>query len=270
MATPQEAELQAYWQQLWASAEEADSQDIWYAIDEVKFSYLRRFLPPAGRSLEVGCGSARVSRFLAALGFDAVGLDCEAAAVQLAKRRFRSSGAKGDVLLGDGFALPFADESFDVVLSTGLLEHFPDPSPIVGEMTRVLRCGGLFYSDIVPKKFSLLRAFDRLPSRRRRHWERPFSKKEIEALLSEAGLRGTTVFAAGILPPTLPFIQRWRPMARLQDSSASLFYRMAWRLDGTKVAEMLGVYYFACAAKPESVAVGAKLPLRNPPAVRAA
>ena len=222
MPAPQEAELQAYWQQLWTSAEDADSQDVWCAIDEVKFSYLRRFLPPAGRSLEVGCGSARVSRFLAALGFDAVGLDCEAAAVQLAKRRFRGSGAKGDLLLGDGFALPFADESFDVVLSTGLLEHFPDPSPIVGEMTRVLRCGGLFYSDIVPKKFSLLRAFNRLPSRRRRPWERPFSKGEIEALLSDAGLRRPIVFAAGILLPLLPFVTRWRPVARLQDRCAFL------------------------------------------------
>jgi len=64
MPAPQEAELQAYWQQLWTSVEDADSQDVWYAIDETKFGYLRRFLPSGGRSLEVGCASARLSRFL--------------------------------------------------------------------------------------------------------------------------------------------------------------------------------------------------------------
>jgi ubiquinone/menaquinone biosynthesis C-methylase UbiE len=249
MTAPQETELRTYWRQLWASTEEADSQDIWYAIDEIKFGYLRRFLPSGGRSLEVGCGSARLSRFLAALGFNAVALDCEAAAVRLAGRRFQAGGMVGDLLLGDAFALPFADESFDVVLSTGLLEHFPDPSPIVGEMTRVLRRGGVFYSDIVPKKFSLLRAFDRLSSSCSGPWERPFSKKEIEALLSNAGLRRPTVFAAGILLPPLPVVRRWRFLARLQEKGSLLFYKIARRLDGTRVAEMLGVYYFTCAKK---------------------
>jgi hypothetical protein len=64
MAASQETGLRTYWRQLWASTEEADSQDIWYAIDEAKFGYLRRFLSSGGRSLEVGCGSARLSRFL--------------------------------------------------------------------------------------------------------------------------------------------------------------------------------------------------------------
>ncbi len=236
MSAPQETELRTYWRQLWASTKEADSQDIWYAIDEIKFSYLRRFLPPGGRSLEVGCGSARLSRFLSALGFNAVALDCEAAAVRLAGRRFQAGSMAGDLLLGDAFALPFADESFDVVLSTGLLEHFPDPSPIVGEMTRVLRRGGVFYSDIVPKKFSLLRAFDLLSPSCSGPWERPFSKKEIEALLSNAGLRWPTVFAAGILLPPLPIVRRWRFLARLQEKGSLLFYKIARRLDGTRVA----------------------------------
>jgi SAM-dependent methyltransferase len=251
---PQDNGSRAYWRELWSRASEGEPRDVWYGIDEVKFGYLRRYLPAGGRSLEVGCGSARVSRFLAALGFEAAGLDCEAAAVRLAGRRFTDGGASGDLLLGDAFALPLADESFDVVLSTGLLEHFADPSPIVVEMTRVLRGGGLFYSDIVPKKFSLLRAFDRLRSQREAMWERPFSKREVVALLEGAGLGQITVFAAGVLPPQLPLVERWPPAARLQDRCSLAVHKMTRRLDGTKAAEKLGLYYFACARKRGSTA----------------
>lgn len=35
-----------------------------------------------------------------------------------------------------------------------------NPSPVVREMMRVLRVGGVFYSDIVPRKFSLFRSLD--------------------------------------------------------------------------------------------------------------
>jgi len=270
MRAPQETDLRAYWQQSWSSVNEADPRDVWYAIDEVKFGYLRRYLPPGGRSLEVGCGSARVSGFLAALGFEVVGLDYEVAALRLAGRGFQSGGVKGDMLLGDAFALPFADQSFDVVLSTGLLEHFADPSPIVAEMARVLRCGGIFYSDIVPRKFSLFRALDSLLSRRDDLWERPFDKGEIEALLSNEGLCGITVFAAAILPPLVPFVRRWRPVDRLQDGWARLFYKMARRWDGTKAAEVLGLYYFACAEKPSSPGMREAVPQESMTALRAA
>ena len=48
--------------------------------------------------------------------------------------------------MGEAVRLPFPDATFDVVLSTGLLEHFQDPSPIVREMARVLRPGGALVS----------------------------------------------------------------------------------------------------------------------------
>jgi SAM-dependent methyltransferase len=258
MQAPQETDSRAYWRESWSSVGDEEPRDVWYAVDQVKFRYLQRYLPPNGRSLEVGCGSARVSRFLAALGFEVVGLDYEAGAIQLAGRRFRDSRVKGELLLGDAFALPFADQTFDVVLSTGLLEHFADPSPIVAEMARVLRCGGLFYSDIVPRKFSLLRALDFLRIHRADLFERSFTKEEIAVLLRNAGLSPITVFPAGIFPPFLPLLQRCRTVDHLHRKLAGLFQNMSPRFDGTKAAGLLGLYYFACAQKPQ--------PLRGSPA----
>ena len=50
---------------------------------------------------------------------------------------------RGVHVVGDAMALAFADDSFDVVLCTEMLEHVPEPQRAVDEMRRVLRPGGL-------------------------------------------------------------------------------------------------------------------------------
>jgi len=47
----------------------------------------------------------------------------------------------------DGARLSFADESFDLVLSHGCVEHFPNLEGVFAEMLRVLRPGGLLYAE---------------------------------------------------------------------------------------------------------------------------
>ncbi len=51
-------------------------------------------------------------------------------------------------LYGDGLALPFPDQSFDLILSQAVLEHVPDPQAAVDEMHRILRPGGRIYCEI--------------------------------------------------------------------------------------------------------------------------
>jgi len=48
----------------------------------------------------------------------------------------------------DGHALPFADAAFDAVVCQAVLEHVLDPGRVVAEIHRVLRPGGLVYSEI--------------------------------------------------------------------------------------------------------------------------
>jgi len=250
MTEKQQCESREHWRDMWSSVNGREPHDIWYAIDETKMSYLRPYLPKSGTCLEVGCGTARLSRFLARLGYLTMGMDYEPTAIRLATRRVADDGLDVALLLADAFALPFATGTFDVVLSTGLLEHFADPSTIVAEMTRVLRPGGLFYSDIVPKKFALMRSLQVLP-RRQDAWERPFNRRQIEAMLGQAGLSPRTVFAAGIFPPLLPLVGRSRPLARFEDKAVTAIGRLMRSLDGTRAAELLGLYYFVCAHKPD-------------------
>lgn len=44
---------------------------------------------------------------------------------------------------GDGAALPFADDVFDVTYSSNVVEHVPDPAAMCDEMVRVTKPGGL-------------------------------------------------------------------------------------------------------------------------------
>jgi len=51
-------------------------------------------------------------------------------------------------LFCDGHDLPFADASFDAVVTTAVLEHVLYPERVAAEITRVLRVGGLLYSEL--------------------------------------------------------------------------------------------------------------------------
>ncbi len=243
-----EMDTSSFWRECWSSVK-AEERDVWFYLDERKFRYLLPFLPAVGKTLEVGCGSARLSRFLAAARFQVAGVDYEMGALRYAREAFVGSGLDGDLVRADVNRLPFRTGSFDAVLSTGLLEHFLDPYPIVLEMVRVLRPGGVFYSDIVPKKFSLLRSLDFLRLRRTHMFERPLSKSQIVSLLARAQLIDARVFAAGIFLPRLPLVERWRLSKQFQNRLAALVSRVNHHLDDTRIAELLGVYYFACARK---------------------
>lgn len=61
-------------------------------------------------------------------------------------------------LSDDPRRLPFPDESFDAVLSCGVLEHVEDPDASLEEIRRVLRPGGTLYVYKLPNRRSYLEA----------------------------------------------------------------------------------------------------------------
>jgi ubiquinone/menaquinone biosynthesis C-methylase UbiE len=94
------------------------------------------------RVLEVGCGLGTDLRQFAKAGAVVTGLDLSPRSLELAKRGFEVYGLPGTFVNGDGERLPFADDSFDVVYSWGVIHHSPDPPGVVREIQRVLRPGG--------------------------------------------------------------------------------------------------------------------------------
>jgi len=103
------------------------------------------------RVLEVGCGRGSLSCYFSDAGYDCTLLDISKGAVGAAQRLFEANNLKGTFVVGDTNMLPFDDNSFNVVFSIGLLEHFEDIEQPIKEQIRVLSRGGLFFGYVVPK-----------------------------------------------------------------------------------------------------------------------
>lgn len=70
------------------------------------------------------------------------GIDLTPRAVEHTKKRLATYGLESDVRLADAEALPYADQSFDLVYSWGVLHHSPDTCKAFQEVFRVLRPRG--------------------------------------------------------------------------------------------------------------------------------
>jgi SAM-dependent methyltransferase len=94
--------------------------------------------PPGRRTLEVGCGEGRVSRDLVERGHRVVGVDASPTLIHLAS----DADPRSWYLQADGAVLPFASESFDLVVFYNSLMDIDDMEQSVQEAARVLQPGG--------------------------------------------------------------------------------------------------------------------------------
>lgn len=100
-------------------------------------------VPPGASVLDVGCGTGVLTRMLANLpGVDRV-VGVDPAPSLLAKARELAGDTPHVTFLeADGRALPFADETFDVVVFDSTLSHVPRPEEALREAFRAARPGG--------------------------------------------------------------------------------------------------------------------------------
>lgn len=95
--------------------------------------------------LDVGCGAGDLVRWLGSQGARALGVDCGA---EMLRRALEADPDHPDRYIdAPGQALPFDDESFDVVVFSNSLHHIPtdDMAQALAEAGRVLRLGGMLY-----------------------------------------------------------------------------------------------------------------------------
>jgi 2-polyprenyl-3-methyl-5-hydroxy-6-metoxy-1,4-benzoquinol methylase len=117
--------------------------------DTVEASILHLQAKPGGRLLEIGCGTGAVLQRMQQKGWCVTGLDFDEGAVCNA----RSKGL--DVHYGQLSAQGFADQTFDAVVMSHVIEHVPSPVELLIECHRVLKDDGVLVA-LTPNAVSSL------------------------------------------------------------------------------------------------------------------
>ena len=101
-------------------------------------------------AIDIGAGQGRHSYEMFRRGADVIAFDqsdsdmaevSEMFDAMIAEKQVPAS-AKARTEVGDALHLPYADNAFDVVLMSEILEHIPDDTDAIAEMARVLAPGG--------------------------------------------------------------------------------------------------------------------------------
>jgi SAM-dependent methyltransferase len=121
-----------------------DDKFIWCpeGVDEAAAQLLG---PARGkRVLEVGCGAAQCSRWLAGQGANVVAFDISVEQLRMGRALDRRTGTAVRTVAADAVAIPFADKAFDIVCSAfGALPFVADAQAALTEIARTLKPGGL-------------------------------------------------------------------------------------------------------------------------------
>lgn len=97
--------------------------------------------------LDVGCGNGRHLVFFAEQGFDVSGIDISREAIEIAEAWINKKELNADLMVGDVKSLSFDANSFDLVISYGVLDHVPFSDALIAmdEIKRVLSPGGMLF-----------------------------------------------------------------------------------------------------------------------------
>jgi len=105
-----------------------------------------RAAPPGGAVLDVGAGPGRLAVALASRRADLTvhAIDISLDMIEVARRHAQDAGVadRTHIEVADVAAVPLADDSVDVVISTASFHHWRDVSGAARELTRVTRPGG--------------------------------------------------------------------------------------------------------------------------------
>lgn len=104
---------------------------------------LKAVLPNGGDVLEIAPGPGFLAIELARdPRFRVTALDISRTFVEIARKNAAQAGVPVDIRLGNASDMPFAENSFDLLVCRAAFKNFSEPQTAIDEMRRVLRPGG--------------------------------------------------------------------------------------------------------------------------------
>lgn len=178
-------------------------------------------IPLGARWLDVGCGTAALTRTILALSDPAAVLGVDQSSGFVAFAQDQIAEPRASFVTGDATALPVAEGGCDVAVSGLVLNFVPEPSRMVAEMSRVTGKGGkvAVYVWDYSGEMQMMRHFwdaaiELDPAARDLDEGSRFSVCELdrlEALFEGAGLAAVQTKAIDIATPFRDFDDYWSP-----------------------------------------------------------
>lgn len=97
---------------------------------------------PAGRAIDLGCGTGTNVITLARAGWQVTGVDFVPRAIRIAKQKAHTAGITADLRVGDVTNLQGIREHFDLALDIGCFHAVNDREAYLGQLLRILSPGG--------------------------------------------------------------------------------------------------------------------------------
>ncbi|HEU4562881.1 MAG TPA: methyltransferase domain-containing protein [Longimicrobium sp.] len=189
-----------------------------------RLSYERMHVTPGATVLDVGCGPGTdtlpLAELVSAAGF-VHGIDRDTEMVAEAERRAADAGLAGRVehRVGDAYALPWRDVTFDAVRCERLFLHLDRPEQATAEMVRVTKPGGrvvLMDTDwgtrsVDTPEVDLERRLSRVLAER--CMANGYSGRRLWGLMKAAAVRDLTV---DLVPLHVDSYDFWRLLSRME------------------------------------------------------
>jgi 2-polyprenyl-3-methyl-5-hydroxy-6-metoxy-1,4-benzoquinol methylase len=133
----------SHWDDAWAAPPRWKLPSPLYVTTLNMQRLLRPHVRPGMRVLELGCAPGKILAWVAAaLGGRVSGLDYSERGITWSRTLFEALKIQADLRSEDVFRTTFPAGTFDVVYSSGLIEHFEDPRAIVRTHVELTRPGG--------------------------------------------------------------------------------------------------------------------------------
>ena len=167
-----------------------------YVLNQRVFEAERvlRLVAPSGseHALDVACGPATLARIFAPHVRWIAGLDLTPAMLERARREAAERKLENFcVMRGNALQTPFAGESFDIVVTSYSIHHFPDAAAALREIARITKRGGKLgmLDMIVSEDAAAGRKCNEIEIARDASHTRALPASEFEKLLASFGLR---------------------------------------------------------------------------------
>ncbi len=224
------------------------------------FQRLHDYFPETRSVLDWGCGNGHISVHLINSGHHVASYSLQPVPSCFSsfnlEQKSRHEFTQGDY--NDPVSLPYASNSFDAVISCGVLEHVRegggDELKSLQEIKRILKPGGVFICVAFPNKFSYIQNLNvllfgwklrKIPYTVKYH-KYTYSKKQVFELCSAAGLEVIDYRRYGFLPRNI--FRRFPESMRRSERVARTINRVDWYLE--KVFRFFCTSHLFVAKKP--------------------